>query len=108
MEIKDKHHILSFGKYKGKTIKEIININPNYLIWCEKKEIIAMSKKLHSKVLIAVSKMHDYHDTSYSRGYDSHKVPESKNRKLSSLHTLTIAKSFSSRIILLFLSISNC
>jgi uncharacterized protein (DUF3820 family) len=26
--------VLSFGKYKGKTVSEISKLNPSYLLWC--------------------------------------------------------------------------
>ena len=86
IEIKDKHYILNFGKHKGKTIKEVTDINPNYLIWCEKKEIIVMSQKLHSKVLIAVSKMHDYYSGSCDYGRPRSGHVEHKTRKLMEPH----------------------
>lgn len=30
-------HTLSFKKYKGRTVKEILEIDPDYLIWCHHK-----------------------------------------------------------------------
>ena len=32
--------VFLFGKYKGKTIKEIANINPDYLMWAMSEFVI--------------------------------------------------------------------
>jgi len=32
--ILDKHHIFSFGKYKGWTANDVILEDPQYIIWC--------------------------------------------------------------------------
>jgi uncharacterized protein (DUF3820 family) len=31
--IKDREHILTFGKYKGESIDEMMEVNPQYLVW---------------------------------------------------------------------------
>lgn len=31
--ITDKNHVLTFGKYKGESIADILETNPQYLVW---------------------------------------------------------------------------
>lgn len=33
--ITGRDHILSFGKYKGLSIEEVLEINPDYLLYCQ-------------------------------------------------------------------------
>lgn len=35
--IYNKDTIISFGKYKGRKLEEIINVDFSYIIWCMKK-----------------------------------------------------------------------
>ena len=38
--------ILTFGKYKGKTLLELSDIDPSYLIWLAENEIVEVPSDL--------------------------------------------------------------
>jgi hypothetical protein len=43
---KDYDCVFPFGKYKYFTIKEVININPSYIIWLKEKDIVVFSDEI--------------------------------------------------------------
>lgn len=43
--------VISFGKYKGKTVQDVIEMNPGYLIWAnENVSFFALSSPLLNEV----------------------------------------------------------
>ena len=34
LNIKGIHNVFTFGKFKGKTILQVLDKNPSYLVWC--------------------------------------------------------------------------
>ena len=47
----DKHYIFDFGKYRGRTLKEVRQCNPSYIRWCVDKGILEVPAKfLQAKV----------------------------------------------------------
>jgi uncharacterized protein (DUF3820 family) len=50
---------LSFGKYKGKSLIESFNSNPNYFVWVRQK--FDFSKSYNQKLKIVLDKLIDKH-----------------------------------------------
>ena len=46
LKLKDK---LTFGKHKGKTIKEILDIDPQYLVWLHQETEHKLQSKIYNK-----------------------------------------------------------
>jgi len=44
--ITDKSHVVGFGKHKGKSIGELIDSEPEYLLWCVERGILDLDHKL--------------------------------------------------------------
>ena len=42
--------VLSFGKYKGKSVKEILEINPGYIKWIKDKGIYKCRPELNDEL----------------------------------------------------------
>ena len=40
------NNIMSFGKYKGKKLDEILTEDPSYIIWLDENKIIEVSEEL--------------------------------------------------------------
>jgi hypothetical protein len=45
--------MITFGKFKGKTIKEVIEIEPSYITWAHSKNLISVDEKTLSKAKVA-------------------------------------------------------
>jgi len=41
--IKNRNSALTFGKYKGKTIEDILKINPQYIKWLKDEQIVEIT-----------------------------------------------------------------
>jgi uncharacterized protein (DUF3820 family) len=41
---------LPFGKYKNRSIKEVLSFDKNYLVWLSKQEVSANFPELHSNI----------------------------------------------------------
>ena len=39
--------VLEFGKHKGKSVREILEINPHYIIWIKEKKIHKLTPELN-------------------------------------------------------------
>jgi uncharacterized protein (DUF3820 family) len=51
MMIRDIFYTFSFGKYKGKTLGDIFEENPSYLIWCDDNvDSFKLSPELRAQV----------------------------------------------------------
>lgn len=50
MNLNDK---FTFGKYKDKTLNEIIDEDPQYVVWACNKKIITLNNKDHKKLMYA-------------------------------------------------------
>lgn len=48
--ITDPNHRLTFGKHKGETIRTVIEIDPEYLLFCESKGIFEMDHVIHDEL----------------------------------------------------------
>jgi uncharacterized protein (DUF3820 family) len=40
------NHVMTFGKHKGKSIAEILDVNPNYIIWLSDNNVLNISDKV--------------------------------------------------------------
>jgi len=40
------NHVMTFGKYKGKSIAEILDVNPSYIIWLSDNNVLNISDKV--------------------------------------------------------------
>jgi uncharacterized protein (DUF3820 family) len=40
------NHIMTFGKYKGRLIAEILDVNPSYIIWLSDNNVLNISDKV--------------------------------------------------------------
>jgi hypothetical protein len=45
--------MITFGKFKGKTIEEVIEIEPSYITWAHSKNLISVDEKTLSKAKVA-------------------------------------------------------
>lgn len=48
--ITDKDYVLRFGKHKSKSIGELIDTEPEYLLWCVERDILDLDHKLIDKI----------------------------------------------------------
>jgi uncharacterized protein (DUF3820 family) len=39
-------HVMTFGKYKGKSIAEILDVNPSYIIWLYDNNVLSIDDKV--------------------------------------------------------------
>lgn len=62
--IKNKLDILEFGKFKGKTVRHIIEHEPSYILWLNEEKIVEFPQDVLDK---AEDEMFN-HDDSYSEG----------------------------------------
>ena len=47
--------ILPFGKYKGQTMQQVLNADPAYILWLDKKaEDVAVSNYIYKEALEAI------------------------------------------------------
>jgi len=54
MFVTDIWQILPFGRHKGKTIREMLNLDPNYLLWLHKNTVrFTMCEKLVRRTIEA-------------------------------------------------------
>ena len=90
----DKHYVFDFGKYRGRTLKEVRQYNPSYIRWCVDKGILDVPAKFlrtknhsayNSAVFAEPSKLRDpWHDeelgkTFYESYYQGEKLLKSYN-----------------------------
>lgn len=54
-----KDHIFYFGKYKGKTVQEVLNTDIEYIKWCEKEKGIKFDFKTPLIETIEITKRQD-------------------------------------------------
>jgi uncharacterized protein (DUF3820 family) len=40
------NHVITFGKYKGKSITEILDVNHNYIIWLSDNNVLNIDDKV--------------------------------------------------------------
>lgn len=40
---------IRFGKHKGKTFKSVLSIEPSYLLWAHKNNIITLPKRIYQR-----------------------------------------------------------
>ena len=58
--------VITFGKYKGKTIKDIINIDKNYMHWAViTAKIIKLDKKANKYFNLKPIKLLDFNNDQY-------------------------------------------
>lgn len=50
--------MITFGKFKGKTIEEVIEIEPSYIVWLHSKNLITVDEKTLHRAKVA--KREDY------------------------------------------------
>lgn len=50
-KIKDYNHVVKWGKWKGRTIQEILFENPQYLKWCADENIIEFSNEIYEEII---------------------------------------------------------
>ena len=48
--------ILEFGKYKGKSVQDVMSFDPAYIGWCIREEIIKVDSETKEKALDAFDK----------------------------------------------------
>ena len=59
--IKNDTYVLEFGKYKGKSIKQVMEVNPQYLKWADDNiPSFNLSKKLYQETINRKWQMLDY------------------------------------------------
>ena len=64
LKLYDLKAVLSFGKYKDYTIKEILEIEPSYIDWCMYKEIFDITPEVADE--LEASMQDDLLDSYYS------------------------------------------
>lgn len=52
--------ILTFGKYSGRRIEEIINIDPGWLCWAINEEILHFDDETYNRVQYATEALDSY------------------------------------------------
>ena len=63
---------LIFGKYKGKTVLDVLDENAQYLLWCATNSIIGLSKELEESVKrVSDTQRRDYLDSMDNWAYPS-------------------------------------
>lgn len=68
--IKDYEDIMTFGKYKGKTIEWIVDEQPSYIVWLVENEIIECDDEIYEDVQAADA------NTSYPDPYDMYNMDD--------------------------------
>jgi len=62
-EIKAESEILTFGKYKYKTIQHVLRVEPSYVLWLDEKEIVKFPVKIVNKACdLRDNQSHPYDD----------------------------------------------
>lgn len=56
--IRSQDTVLQFGKYKGKTVEWVLEMNPGYLLWLDDHKIVTFTQELLD--LVAQSEMENY------------------------------------------------
>ena len=41
-----KSHKFKFGKYKGWTVKEVLEEDSGYILWCDQNSVVSFSEKI--------------------------------------------------------------
>jgi uncharacterized protein (DUF3820 family) len=52
MIVKDYDDVITFGKYRGKTIGDIADINPRYIIWLNEEKIVEFPEDILEAAII--------------------------------------------------------
>jgi len=47
--ITDRDHVLGFGRFKGKSIKWLMDAEPEYLVWCIENDVLHLSVGLRDE-----------------------------------------------------------
>lgn len=47
--IKATSHVMTFGKYKGKTVKWILDLHPSYLLWLRDNSICSVVHSIYAR-----------------------------------------------------------
>lgn len=44
--LKNKTDVLTFGKYKGMTVRYILDVDPSYILWLDEEKICSISQSI--------------------------------------------------------------
>ena len=70
--ISDRNHVLTFGKYKGESIADLLETNPQYLIWLhENSDYFELSSDLFDEVEYAINPNEGYSRSEINRVLES-------------------------------------
>jgi len=65
--------VISFGKYKGSTIKKILSIDPSYLVWANDLKIIKLEDSIYNKSVKLKDEIDSFeYDDYYLDSHDLH------------------------------------
>jgi len=51
-EITSDEYVLTFGKYKGETVRYVLNTNPGYIEWLDDEKILKFSDEIYQEAQI--------------------------------------------------------
>jgi len=54
--------VLKFGKYKGKTVEEVMKFDSHYIGWCIEQGIISVDKSIEKSALADLYDQRDHAD----------------------------------------------
>lgn len=72
-KVVDMDTVLTFGKYAGETIEEILTEDPYYIKWCINKGIIIFEDKKDMEILVLLVTGKDQYDEFYRSCYNFYK-----------------------------------
>ena len=64
--------VMKFGKYKSRTVQQVIDENASYFTWCEEKGIVKLSEEIKD----IVSSMADAQRRAYLDSLDNMDYPD--------------------------------
>lgn len=56
------NYFLTFGKHKGKTLKQVIEEEPSYIEWCMNERIFVLDEEADELLLDAIEEIDDYYE----------------------------------------------
>lgn len=61
------NHVLSFGKYKGKTILQVLEKDPSYIIWLNDNKILNIEEQIVEEAIeLKYEEEDDYRGIDYA------------------------------------------